>query len=106
MTETFHLHQAAIGRRGKASRNLRLIVNDFAAQKLRGGDQAAAGHLLGVAHQLVEVNFGRRYKSSGASTPLHCALTLQRSQGMPGRHQAYLVNPGQFSFGIDRVTGF
>ena len=50
------------------------------------------------------MDLGRRHESSGAAPPFHDAFALQRSQGVTGGHQAYLMDPGQLSFRIHHIA--
>src|SRR6266404_2591778 len=105
MAQAFEFYDPRISREGQAGGDLLLVVNNFREQDLGSGSQTAAGHLLRVAHQLVEVNLGGCDKRADAPAAFHDPFAFQSGQGMPGGHQTDLVDLGEVSFRRDRVSG-
>jgi hypothetical protein len=95
----------AITGQGQARRNLGFTLDDLAAQYMGASHQASTGHLLGVAHQLVEVNFGTCHERSDAAATFDNAFVFQGGQRVPGGHQANLMDLGEVSLGRDGVAG-
>src|SRR5882762_1273809 len=105
MAQAFEFYDPRIGREGQTGGDLLLVVNNFREQDLGSGSQTATGHLLRVAHQLIEVNLGGCDEGADASTTFHDPFTFQRGQGVAGGHQADLMNFGEISFRRNRVPG-
>ena len=82
------------------------MFNDFRHQHSRARNQPAAGHVLRVAHQLVEVDFRGSHKGARATPALDDALEFQPGEGVARRHQTHLVGSGQFAFRSDDVARF
>src|SRR5271156_166533 len=66
--------------------------------------QASAGHLLGVTHKLIEVNFWRGHEGSDAAAALHYTLAFEGRQGMASGHQADAMSARQLPFRSYGVT--
>src|SRR5216684_4228116 len=105
MTQALQLDDPAVGRQRKPRHDFLLVVNHFGNEDFRGSCQAAAGHLLGVTHQFVEMNLGRGHEGADAAAALHDAFALKPNERMARGHQADLVDSGKVSLGIHRITG-
>src|SRR5712692_858246 len=105
MTQAFQLDDPAVGRQRKPRRDFLLVVNHFGNEDFRGSREAAAGHLLRVAHQFIEMNFGRGHEGADAAAALHDTFAFEPNERMARGHQADLVDSGQVSLGIHRITG-
>src|SRR6266516_7320174 len=100
MPDSFNLHHATCGRQIQPRGDLVFVVNNFGSDDLRVGGEAAARHLLGIAHQLVEMYSWRRYEGARTSAAFHHALALKASERMTGSHQAHSVDLGKLPLGI------
>ena len=80
-------------------------VEHFGEEHFGAGGKAAAGHLLRITHQFVEVNLWGRDKGSNAAAALNDSFAFQRGQSVTRGHQADLMNFGQVALGGDRVAG-
>ncbi len=105
VAEAFELDDLGGGREGKAGRGFIFIVEHFGEKHFGAGGEAASGHLLGVAHQLIEVNFGSGDKRPDTAATLDDAFAFERSESVTSGHEADLMNPGKFAFGSDGITG-
>src|SRR5215470_2729526 len=104
MPHALNLNHAAARRQVESGCNLFFVFNDLRSNDLGIRSEAAARHLLRIAHQLVEMNARRSYKSSGATPAFNDAFPLEPRQGMTRRHQTHPMNPGEFSLRIHRVA--
>src|SRR5258708_27709327 len=105
MAETLEFYNLAGGWKGEASSGFVFIVEYFGEKHFRAGGEAAASHLLRVAHQFIKVNLGGRDKSSDAAAALDHAFAVERGQGVTRGHEADLVDFGEARVGSDGVTG-
>src|SRR5438094_532277 len=104
MTQALQLDDVAGGRKREPRGRFVFIVEHFCEEHLGAGDQAAAGHLLGIAHQFIEVNFWGGDKSSDAAAPLDNSFALERRKSRKGGPEADLMNFGEVTLGSDGVT--
>ena len=104
--DPFDFNHSARSRQVQPSRNLVFVGDNLGSNDLRTRSQAPARHLLGVTHQLIEMNSRGRNKCTGAPAPLHYPFALKTGQSMPGRHEADLVDLRQFSLRINRISRF
>src|SRR6266481_2766781 len=86
MPKAFQLDDSGIGRKGQAGCDFLLVMDNFREQDFGTSSETAAGHLFGVAHQLVEVNLGSCYERADAPAALYDTLALQGSQRMARGH--------------------
>src|SRR5258708_393543 len=105
MGETFEFYNLAGGWKGEASSGFVFIVEYFGEEHFRARGEAAASHLLGVAHQFIKVNFGGSDKSSNTAAALDNAFAFKGGEGVAGGHKADLMNFGEVALGSDGVTG-
>src|SRR4029077_19474638 len=80
------------------------IVDQFAEKNLGCGNETAPGHLFGVAHQLVEVNFRLRDKSANAAAALDDAFTFEIGECVARGHEADFVKFGEIALGSNRIA--
>ena len=97
--------QMAAGRERQPGGDVVIAIHHRCAQHQRLRRQAAAGHVLGEAGELVEVDLGRRHESTCAGMPLHEAFALQLGQSVARSHEADLVALGQLALRIHRRAG-
>ena len=96
----------ASGRRKRqASGGVRLILNHFGEENLGCRGHVAGGHLLGIAHQFVEMDFRSGNKSTDAAAAFDNAFLFECGQGMAGSHEADLMELSEIAFGSDRIAG-
>src|SRR6266853_923292 len=93
------------GGKREASRGFIFVVEHFGEEHPGAGGETATGHLLGVAHQLIEMNFWGGDKSSDAPAPLDDAFAFKGGEGVARGHEADLVDVGEVALGSDGVTG-
>jgi len=105
VAETLELDDAAGGRKGKTRGGFGLGVDELGEKNFGAGGEAAAGHLLGVAHQFIEMNFGRGDESADTAAALDEAFAFEGGEGVAGGHQADLMELGEVALGGDRVPG-
>ena len=65
---------------------------------------AAARHLLGIAHQLVEMNLGWGDECTSAAPPYDHTLALQSYERVPCGHETNAVNTRKFPLGVYEIT--
>src|SRR5439155_3037411 len=104
VSQALELNDVAGWRKGEPRGRFVFIVEHFSEEHLGTGHQAAAGHLLGIAHQFIEVNFGGGDKSSDAATALDNSFAFERRKSVTGGHKADLMNFGEVTLGSDGVT--
>src|SRR5712692_7518952 len=95
MTQALGFDDAGGGWKGKPRGSFVFIFEHFGEEHLGAGGEAAAGHLLGIAHQLIKVNFWGGDKSSDAAAALNDSFAFERSKSMACSHEADLMNFGE-----------
>ena len=105
VAKALELDDAAGGRKGKARGSFGLGVDELGEENFGTGGEAAAGHLLGVAHQFIEMNFGGGDESADAAAALDEAFAFEGSESVASGHQADLMELGEVALGGDGVTG-
>src|SRR5260370_34351052 len=105
MTHALEFDDAARGGKREPSRRFVFILQHFREEHLGSGGEAAAGHLLRIAHQLIEVNFGRGDKSADSAAALDNAFAFARGKSMARGHQADLMDLCKIALRRNRVTG-
>src|SRR5260370_28809174 len=105
MAETFEFYNLAGGWKGEASSGFVFIVEYFGEEHFRARGEAAASHLLRVAHQFIKVNLGSSDKSSNTAAALDDAFAFEGGESVTRGHEADLVDFGEVAFGSDGVTG-
>jgi hypothetical protein len=61
--------------------------------------------LLGVAHQLVEVDLGSRHEGPNAAAAFDDTFAFEKGQSMPSGHKADLVKAREVALGSNAVSG-
>jgi hypothetical protein len=69
------------------------------------GREAASRHVLGIAHQLIEMDFGCCDEGACPAASFYDALALQASQGVAGGHETHFMQASEFAFGFDGIPG-
>src|SRR4029079_3048915 len=93
------------GRRDhQACRDLLFPIDDLGGDELRDRRHSAAGHLLRVAHELVEMDARRSDEGPGSSPTLYHSFMLQPGKGMAGRHQTDAMKFRQLPLRGNRIT--
>src|SRR2546429_4702701 len=105
MTQALEFEDAAGGGKRESRGGFVFVVEHFREEHLGAGGEAAAGHLLGIAHQFIKVNFWGGDKSSDAAAALDDSFAFERGQGVAGGHQADLMDLGEVAFGRHGVAG-
>ena len=105
MAEALELDDLGGGWKREPSGGFIFVVEHFGEEHPGAGSEAAAGHLLGVAHQLIEMNFWGGDKSSDAPASLDDAFAFERGKGVARGHQADLMDFGEVALGGYGVTG-
>src|SRR4029077_1997281 len=94
---------AARGRKREPGGGLAFVLEHFGEEHLGAGGEAAAGHLLGIAHQFIKVNFRRGDKSANAAAAFDDSFAFERGQSVARGHEADLMNLGEVALGGDGV---
>src|SRR5215831_13665887 len=87
----------------QACRDLLFPIDDLGGYELGDRRHSAAGHLLRVAHELVEMDAWRSDEGPGSSPTLHHSFMLQPGEGMTGRHETDAMKFCQFPLGGDCI---
>src|SRR4029077_9941492 len=66
--------------------------------------ESATRHVLGITHQLIEVDLGGGYESTGAASTFDDAFTLKTGEGVARGHQAHFVHAGELTLGCNWVA--
>src|SRR5205823_10729315 len=67
--------------------------------------KTARRHLLGVAHELVEMNLGRSDERADATAAFHEALAFEESEGVARSHEADAMRAREVALGRDTIAG-
>src|SRR5258708_472498 len=105
MTKTLEFDDLGRGWKRKASSGFIFIVEHFGEEHPGAGGEAAASHLLRVAHQFIKVNLGSSDKSSNTAAALDDAFAFEGGESVTRGHEADLVDFSEVAFGSDGVTG-
>ena len=105
MTQPFEFNDGAGGWKGKARGGFVLVVDNFGEEHFGAGGERACGHLLGVAHQFVEVDFRRCDECADATAALDEAFAFQESKGVARSHETDMVGLGEVTLRRDGVAG-
>src|SRR5207302_44239 len=105
VAEAFEFDDAAVGRKRKARSGFAFVVNDFGKEHFRGGSERARGHLLGVAHELVEVNFRRRDERADAAAAFDEALAFKEDERVARGHEADVMRTREVTLRGNGVAG-
>jgi hypothetical protein len=93
-----------VGRQRKAGGDFRFASDGFEAENFGCGRQTASGHLLGVAHQFIEMNFGGSDEGADATPALDKAFVFESRQRVAGGHEADLVHFSKVTLGGDGIA--
>src|SRR5256885_343788 len=80
MTQALEFDHVAGGGKREARGGFVFVVQHFREEHLGAGGEAAAGHLLGIAHQFIKVNFWGGDKSSDAAAALDDSFAFERGR--------------------------
>src|SRR6267143_5642886 len=105
VAQALDLNDVGGGRKRESRGRFGSIVEHFREEDLGSGGEAAAGHLFGVAHQFIEVNFWCGDKSSDAAAALDDSFAFERGESVARGHEADLMKLGEVALGGHRVTG-
>src|SRR5260370_38015816 len=105
MTQALEFDDAGGGGQGKPRSCFVFIFEHFGEEHLGAGGEAAAGHLLGIAHQFIEVNFFGGDKSSDAAAALDDSIAFERGKSVASGHEADLMDFCEVALGGGRVPG-
>src|SRR6266568_2194766 len=105
MTQALEFDDVAGGGKGEPGSGLVFIVEHFGKEHLRACDEAAAGHLLGIAHQFIEVNFWGGDKGSDAASTLDDSFAFEEGKSVARGHEADLMNFGEVALRGNGITG-
>src|SRR5947207_9678407 len=104
MTQALKLDDVAGGGKREPRGRFVFIVEHFSEEHPGASGEAAAGHLLRIAHQFIKVNFWGSDKSSDAAAPLDDSFAFERGQSVARGHEADLMNLGEITLGSYGVT--
>ena len=93
------------GRKRQARCDIGFVVDEFSEKNLGCGDKTARGHLFGVAHQLVEMDFRLGDKGADAAAALDDTFAFEISERVARGHEADFVKFGEITLGSNRVAG-
>src|SRR5713101_2955385 len=100
MAQALEFDDVAGGGKGEPRGCFVFIVEHFGEEHLGAGGEAAAGHLLGIAHQFIEVNFWCGDKGSDAAAALDDgglnSLVGRQAVAVLRWHSLSRIGPGPF----------
>src|SRR5260370_40377616 len=105
MAEAYKCDDAGGGGKGKPRSCFVFNFEHFGEEHIGAGGEAAAGHLLGIAHQFIKVNFWGGDKSSDAAAALDDSFAFERGKSVARGHEADLMNFGEVALRGDGITG-
>src|SRR5712691_8254890 len=105
MAKALEFDDLAGGWKREPSGGFIFIVEHLGEEHPGAGGEAAAGHLFGVAHQLIEMNFWGGDKRSNAAAALDDTFAFERGQSVARGHKTDLVDFGEVALGGYGVTG-
>src|SRR5256884_939371 len=95
VAKPFELDDAAIRPKRKARRGFVFIIHDLGEEHFGAGTKGARGHLLGVAHELVEMNLWRSDERADAAAAFDKAFAFEGSEGVARGHEADVMRLGE-----------
>src|SRR5712692_3591683 len=105
MAQALKFEDAARGGEREPGGCLVFILQHFGEEHLGTGGEATVGHLLGIAHQFIKVNFWSSDKRSAAPAALDDSFMFERGEGVGGGYEACVVVFGELGVGGYGVPG-